>query len=90
MIDTDNFPPRTFIRDADLISAFEKFDIRGGDNSLNSMAHLRTNTRHYFEEYLSQASKTINGKCSTVSAQNMVVKGLLHLHSVFEEALAGS
>ena len=41
VIDTEKFPARTFIRGCDLISAFEKFDVRE-KNGLTSMDYLRT------------------------------------------------
>lgn len=88
VIDTEKFPRRTFIRDSDLISAFKKFDVREG-KGLKLLAHWRTNTDLYFGEYLSQGSLCTSGKCSTVSAQTMVNKGLLDLHFVFRQACEG-
>lgn len=88
VIDTKKFPARTFIRDSDLISAFEQFDVRE-KNGLKLMAYLRAKTDHYFGEYLSQGSLRISGKCRTVSAQTMINKGLLDLHVVFKEAFRG-
>lgn len=88
VVDTEKFPAHTFIRDSDLISAFEKFDIRE-KNGLKSLAYRRTNTDHYFGEYLSQGSLRISGKCSTVSAQTMMDRGLLDLHIAFRRAFEG-
>ena len=88
VIDTEKFRAHVFIRDSDLISAFEEFDVRK-ENGLKRMADLRTNTKHYFGEYLSQGSLRISGKCRTVSAQTMIDRGLLDLHSVFREAYEG-
>ncbi|KAK3614236.1 hypothetical protein LTR56_027382, partial [Elasticomyces elasticus] len=88
VIDTEKFPARTFIRDIDLISAFKGFDTRE-EKDLKSMAHLRSNTDCYFGEYLSQGSLRISGKCSSVSAQTMIDRGLFDLHLVFAEAYKG-
>lgn len=87
IVDTEAFPPHTFIRDSDLIQAFKRFDNRE-QNGLLSLASLRT-TKHYLGEYLSQGSLQINGKCSTVSAQTMVSEGLLDLNDVFRSAHEG-
>ncbi|KAK3615710.1 hypothetical protein LTR56_026429 [Elasticomyces elasticus] len=89
VIDTERFPARTFIRDSDLISAFKEFDTRE-EKGLKSMAHLRSNTDCYFGEYLSQGSLRISGKCSSVSAQTMIERGLFDLHFVFGEAYEGT
>ena len=87
VVDTEVFPPHTFIRDSDLIQAFERFDNRK-QNGLRSLASLRT-TRHYFGECLSQGSLQIDGKCSTISAHTMVSKGLLDLNDIFRGAYEG-
>lgn len=88
VIDTEKFPARTFIRDTDLLSAFKVFDTRR-EKSLRSLADLRSNTDCYFGEYLSQGSLRISGRCSTVSAQSMIDRGLFNLHFVFGEACKG-
>lgn len=88
VVDTEEFPAQTFIRDSDLIAAFKKSDSRE-DKSLRSVADQRSDTNCYFGEYLSQGSLRISGKCSTVSAQIMIDKGLLDLHSVFGEVYKG-
>jgi hypothetical protein len=88
VVDTEQLPGHTFIRDSDLISAFKRFDTRE-EKGLRSLAHRRTNTDHYFGEYLSQGSLRISGKCSTVSAPTMIKQGLLDLHSVFRQAYEG-
>jgi hypothetical protein len=89
VVDTEKFLPRTFIRDSDLISAFKRFDARE-EKGLKSLAGMRANNDLYFGEYLSQGSLRISGKCSTVSAQTMINKGLLDLHSVFRQACEGN
>jgi hypothetical protein len=88
VVDTEAFPPHTFIRDLDLIQAFQRFDHRK-QNGLLSLASLRNTTRHYFGEYLSQGSLHISGKCSTMSADTMVSRGLLDLNDVFRSAYEG-
>jgi hypothetical protein len=87
VIDTEAFPPHTFIRDSDLIQAFKPFDNRKW-NGLLSLASLR-DARFYFGEYLSQGSLQISGKCSTISAHTMVLRGLLDLNDVFKYAYEG-
>lgn len=85
ILDSDKFPCRTFIQDCDLISAFRGFDARERDG-LKNLAYPRADTIHYFGACLSQGSLCIRGKCSTVSAQDMIDKGLLKLHPVFRQA----
>lgn len=87
VVDTEAFPPHTFIRDSDLIQAFKRFDNRK-QNGLLSLASLR-DARHYFGEYLSQGSLQISGKCSTISAHTMVLRGLLDLNDIFRNAYEG-
>ena len=87
VVDTEAFPPHTFIRDSDLIQAFKRFDNRKQDGLL-SLASLR-DARHYFGEYLSQGSLQISGKCSTTSAHTLVLKGLLDLNDIFRNAYEG-
>lgn len=89
VVDTKKFQDHTFIRDTDLISAFKEFDTRE-EKSLDSMDRLRKKPDYYFGEYLSQGALRISGKCSTVSAQTMIDRGLLNLHAVFKEAYDGT
>lgn len=87
VVDTEAFPHHTFIRDSDLIQAFEQFDNRK-PKGLLSLASL-CKTRQYFGKYLSQRSLQISGKCSTISARTMVSRGLLDLNDVFKSAYEG-
>jgi len=88
VVDTEKLPAHTFIRDIDLVSAFEEFDSREKEG-LKHMARLRNKTHHYFGEYLSQGCLNISGKCSTVSAQTMIDGGLFNIHDVFVAAYGG-
>lgn len=88
IIDTKKFPAQTFIRDLDLISAFERFDIRQ-EKGLQAMARMRKNTNFYFGEYLSQGSLHIGRNCNIVSAQAMIDRGLLDLRPLFKRAFQG-
>ncbi|KAF2158286.1 hypothetical protein M409DRAFT_38381, partial [Zasmidium cellare ATCC 36951] len=87
VVDTKALPADTFIRDTDLISAFEQFDSRA-TRGLKQMAKQREGVL-YFGEYLSQGTLRLDDKCSTVSAHVLIYKGLLHLHDGFQSARDG-
>ncbi|KAJ9365395.1 hypothetical protein C8Q69DRAFT_528711 [Paecilomyces variotii] len=70
VIDTEEFPPGTFIRDLDLINAFYKFDDHH-PRDLRDFRSLRENTGYYFGEYLSQGSLKIEGKYQMISAKSL-------------------
>lgn len=70
VIDTEKFPPGTFIRDLDLINAFYKFDDHH-PRDLRDFRRLRENTGYYFGEYLSQGSLKIEGKYQMISAKSL-------------------
>ena len=88
VLDTSKFLSGTFIRDLDLIAAFESFD-NDDNQSLQAMARLHARPKFYFGEYLSQGSLTTRGKCSYVSAATMISGGILGLHSSFQQASQG-
>ncbi|CAI7616053.1 unnamed protein product [Penicillium bialowiezense] len=68
VIDTEQFPRGTFIRDMDLINIF-----CGVDVSLEEFKklRLRDGARYYFGEYLSQGALKIENKCQIISADIM-------------------
>ncbi|KOS47657.1 hypothetical protein ACN38_g1315 [Penicillium nordicum] len=70
-IDTTGFPKGTFLRDLDLIDAFCEYDDHPRGNDLENLRSLRTNTKHYFGEYLSQGSLKIQGKREIIPAASL-------------------
>ncbi len=88
IIDTTTLPKGVFLRDMDLIRAYQCFDL-----DLRKFEDLR-NKRHrdfagsyYFGEYLSQGALRIEGKCQIVSAQALLDQGLFVLRPDFEKSL---
>lgn len=79
VIDTTMLPRGVFLRDLDLIKAFVNLDAR-----LSELWKLRT-TGYYFGEYLSQGALRVNGKCSIVSIEEMINKGLFDLQPEFTD-----
>lgn len=71
VIDTEKFPPGTFIRDLDLINAFYKFDDHPPTKNLRNFRRLRGTSGYYFGEYLSQGSLKIEGKYQMISAKSL-------------------
>ncbi|TWU70517.1 hypothetical protein ED733_000789 [Metarhizium rileyi] len=88
IIDTRLFPKGCFIRDMDLITAFEQHHDSTGKN-LRALRQLRRNrsTRHsgsyYFGEYLSQGALNIEDKCHIVSGKEVLEHGLLTIQPAF-------
>lgn len=77
IIDTTAFADGTFIRDMDLIDAYEQFN-----SGLASLRKLRTQ-EYYFGEYLSQGALKIEAKSKVVSARAIVDAGLFLLQPSF-------
>ncbi|OAQ99587.1 hypothetical protein LLEC1_02937 [Akanthomyces lecanii] len=75
--DTHKFPDHVFIRDMDLVEAFQD-----EDEDLRDFGQLRQ--RYYFGEYLTQGALKIEGRCKIVSAQRMVESGLYRIRPEFE------
>ncbi|GAQ07460.1 hypothetical protein ALT_4781 [Aspergillus lentulus] len=76
MIDTRDFPERTFIKDLEAVNALNTLEMR-------QMRHwdkylTRRNTG-YFGEYLSQGALRIHGRCVEVSFQTLINLGLFEL-----------
>lgn len=80
VIDTGSFPRGVFLRDMDLISAYQLFD-----EDLLDFRRLRLKGSYYFGEYLSQGVLKIEDKCQIVSAQAIIDQGLFVLQPEFEE-----
>jgi hypothetical protein len=78
--DTTKFPNGVFLRDMDLIEAYQSFD-----NALQDFKGLRLKKDWYFGEYLSQGASKIEGKYQIVSAQAMINKGLYRVRREFED-----
>ena len=83
IIDTRLFREGCFIRDMDLIRAYE--DVSMGDDGLAGLARLRNREHnsysgsYYFGEYLSQGALRIQDKCSIVPASAIMRCGLFNL-----------
>lgn len=86
VVDTAALPKDAFIRDTDLIRAYECFD-----EDLRDLGRLRsqyngTHSGHfYFGEYLSQGSLCIENQCQIVSAQDIIDNRLYDVRREFEE-----
>ncbi|PWY89953.1 hypothetical protein BO70DRAFT_131228 [Aspergillus heteromorphus CBS 117.55] len=83
VMDTSQFPRGAFLRDLDLIDAFQGYE-NGSGNGLKSLnlkdfRQLRTTKGFYFGEYLSQGSMRVAGKCQVISADLLFEGGELHL-----------
>jgi hypothetical protein len=78
--DTTKFPNGVFLRDMDLIEAYQSFD-----NALQDFKGLRLKKDWYFGEYLSQGASKIEGKYQIVSAQAMINEGLYRVRREFED-----
>lgn len=86
IIDRTKFPDHVFIRDLDLISAYESNDTLSSDRKgLTNLHLMRTKPPNYFGEYLSQGALKIKDKCRIISAQEIIDKGLYDLEPKFEE-----
>lgn len=81
IIDTTLFPRTTFLRDVDLIRAFQSYHV-----DLSRLEKLRTG-KFYNGEYLSQGSLQINKKCASISIQDMINNGLFDLQPRFAACL---
>lgn len=78
IIDTMEFPRRTFMRDLDLIDIFCE-----NNKSLKNFQFFRNQPqrngdRYYFGEYLSQGSLKIENKCQVITADILLERDRLH------------
>jgi hypothetical protein len=72
MVDTRDFPERTFIKDLEAVSALNTHE-----GYLDEFLALRN--KYYFGEYLSQGALDIQGRCVQVSFQTLIDFGLFKL-----------
>ncbi|PYI05903.1 hypothetical protein BO78DRAFT_419221 [Aspergillus sclerotiicarbonarius CBS 121057] len=80
ILDTRGFPEGTFIKDLDIIDAFKKHSDELRSFSALRRRETRSNRQFYFGEYLTQGELNIQGKCATVSLQQMIDHGLFDLY----------
>jgi hypothetical protein len=76
MIDTREFPKRTFLRDFDAIKHYYPNDPE--DEDWENLKRWSTG-ESYFGEYLTQGSLDVKYKCSRVSMQQLINTGLFYL-----------
>ena len=81
VVDITYFSDRVFIRDMDLIDAFDRFSPK-----LRHFKRLHQGGVYHFGEYLSQGVLKVAGACESVSAQDLIGWGLLSLRREFREA----
>lgn len=80
VLDTTSFDPGVFLRDMDLIQAYQSHD-----DALNEwapvrrMKHKQLSGSYYFGEYFSQGALKIEGACQIVSAREIIDRGLYDL-----------
>jgi hypothetical protein len=92
IIDTTKFAKDIFLRDIDLIKAYESFD-DPLERLLERFGHLRRKKHaeyagyYYFGEYLSQGALKIENKCQTVSALDLISAGLFLLQPELKKSL---
>lgn len=79
VIDTRNFPPRTFARDLEIMAVFSPFCREVNDKDLPNFQNLRSKPDYYFGEYLSQGDLDLSGKGVQTSFQELVDLGLFEL-----------
>lgn len=80
ILDTSGLPEGTFIKDLDILDAF-----KGESAGVKDFLHMRRGQgrkRCYFGEYITQGQLQIDGRCASVSLQQMVNSGLFELHPV--------
>lgn len=77
MIDTRDFPERTFIKDLEAVNAFNTHEMQQIGYWDDYLA--RRNGDYYFGEYLSQGALHIQGRCVEVSFQTLIDLGLFEL-----------
>ncbi|RHZ59205.1 hypothetical protein CDV55_101346 [Aspergillus turcosus] len=76
MIDTRDFPERTFIKDLEAVNAFDTHEMQHMRHWDDYLALRRYD---YFGEYLSQGALDIQGRCVEVSFQTLIDLGLFEL-----------
>ncbi|CAM1503300.1 Fc.00g080760.m01.CDS01 [Cosmosporella sp. VM-42] len=74
ILDTQDFPSGTFVKDVHMISVFSK-EHRG----LYNLKTLRLGNKYYFGEYLSQGRLDVQGRCAETSLENLENSGVFKL-----------
>ncbi|KAJ5100989.1 hypothetical protein N7456_007041 [Penicillium angulare] len=78
ILDTSGLSEGTLIKDLDILDAFKRESA-----GLNDFLHMRRGQdqkRYYFGEYITQGQLEIDGRCASVSLQQMIELGLFELH----------
>jgi hypothetical protein len=83
IVDTTCLPRGIFVRDLDLIRAYNSHDVDLAETE--KLRTLRQGGRFYFGEYLSQGALKIEGGCDIVSASALIDQGLFDLQPVFKD-----
>ncbi|KAJ3479331.1 hypothetical protein NLG97_g8345 [Lecanicillium saksenae] len=78
VLDTSGLPDDAFIRDMDLVDAFQD-----EYQPLRDFKNMRRT--YYFGEYLSQGALKIEGRCDIITAKCMIKHGLYDIRPEFEE-----
>ncbi|ROW04737.1 hypothetical protein VMCG_04812 [Cytospora schulzeri] len=76
VIDTRKFPPRTFVKDLEIMPVFAQF--QSGFRDLQSLLNLRQSD-FYFGEYLSQGDLDLSGRGAETSFETLAFLGLFEL-----------
>ncbi|KAL3472257.1 hypothetical protein BJX99DRAFT_8902 [Aspergillus californicus] len=79
ILDTNAFPPGTFIQDMEVMRAFQDSDIK-----LQKFVEFRE-SEYYFGEYLTQGGLDIKGQCTFTSVQLIIQLGLFDLQPALAE-----
>ncbi|KAK7738322.1 hypothetical protein SLS53_006131 [Cytospora paraplurivora] len=79
VIDTRQLPPRTFVKDLEIIPIFAPFNGEWNQyKDLSRILNLRQSD-YYFGEYLSQGDLDLTGKAAQTSLQQLIDLGLFSL-----------
>ncbi|KUI70113.1 hypothetical protein VM1G_06530 [Cytospora mali] len=79
VIDTRKFPPRTFVKDMEIISIFAQSSREYTSNNLKKFLDLRSLPDYRFGEYLSQGYLNLADKAVETSFERLVCLGLFDL-----------
>ncbi|KUI57422.1 hypothetical protein VP1G_04694 [Cytospora mali] len=79
IIDTRKFPPRTFVKDMEIISIFAPSSREYTDQNLQRFFNLRSRPDYRFGEYLSQGDLKLTDKAVETSFEKLLCLGLFEL-----------
>lgn len=79
VIDTRDFPPRTFVRDTEAMQVLAPSSDERTRKDLPDLLNLRLQPDYYFGEYLSQGDLDLAGKCAETTFATLVELGLFDL-----------